>query len=623
MLALLGVGIAGAQAATAQTQPVATLKRLSLEQLLAQEVLLASRTAEPIRDLPAAVEVISGDAIRTAGAMSLPHALRLASNLHVAQIDSSRWAVSARGFNSVLANKLLVMVDGRTIYSPLFAGVFWDTQDVMLEDIDQIEVLSGPGGALWGANAVNGVINVRTRSARETQGWLATVGGGDELRALANLRYGGRMGENGHFRIYGRFQEREGTLDVARDDGWHRVQGGFRADWQLGEADGLTLQGDFYQNTDSGGVIDSKNRGANLLGRWSRSLSDDGSLQVQAYWDRVDRDMPDSYADRLDTFDLDFQHRLPQSGAHRWTWGANFRQMEDDFESRRIILQPGRLTLRRGSLFLQDAIDLAPDELTLTLGAKAEYNSYTDIEIQPSVRLAWIPDARQTYWAALSRALRTPARLDRDRLFPGLAAGGPRFQSEELLTGEIGARMQPHERLSLGATVFYHDYANIRSIEFAPPGSPLPFEIANGQRGRSYGIELMADVQLTDWWQVRAGLTELRVIVEPEPWSRDRSFGTLESVDANHIASIRSTWDLWESWEIWFNLRGASRLTNVTSDVPGYVELDARIGWQPREHWEVSLVGRNLLHDRHAEYGDPTIHFEVARSVFATVRWSY
>lgn len=608
----------------ASSEPAATelLKRMSLQELVSQRVELASRVPQLLRESASAMQVISGEAVQASGATRLPEALRLASNLHVAQVDSSRWAISARGFNSVIANKLLVMVDGRALYSPLFAGVFWDAQDVMLEDVEQIEVVSGPGGALWGANAVNGVINVRRRPARDTQGWTGSVRAGGGLHHMANLRYGGRLGDTAHFRVYGQAAERGHVTGASSPGEWDSRQAGFRLDWVGGDDDTFTLQADVFDNDNSGGTVGSSSAGGNVLGRWVRQLSDSSHLQVQGYYDVIRRDFPGAYRDRLTTFDLDLEHRLAPWGSHAVVWGANYRHMRDDFDSGRIIMIPEERTLQRGSVFIQDTISL-PRDLKLTLGAKAEYNDYVGTELQPTVRAAWMPSERQTYWAAVSHAVRAPSRQDRDRFFPGLAAGGPNFESESLLASELGARFRPHDAVSVAATLFHHNYDDIRSVERTPAGSPFPREIANGQQGHAYGLELAADLQVTRWWQLHAGLTEMRVVIEPKRGSTDTTFGALEAVDANHIASLRSSFDLPNEWEIWLNLRGASRLTNVTSNVPGYIELDARVAWSPHAHWEFSIVGRNLLDRSHVEYGDPTIRFDVGRSVFGCVRWFY
>jgi iron complex outermembrane receptor protein len=518
------------------------------------------------------------------------------------------------------------MIDGRTIYSPLFAGVFWGDQDVMLDDVDRIEVVSGPGAALWGANAVNGVINVRTKGARDTQGSFVTVGGGEGLRSFASVRHGGEISPKAHYRVYGKFAYRDGNIPLTGADAendWRRTQGGFRVDWDATESNRLTFQGDLYESRTPGANADSTSRGQNLVGRWSRVLSGDSELQLQMYYDRARRNLPGSYNDRLDTYDFDFQHRFAFGPQHRIAWGAGYQRVEDDFKAGRIILLPQRQSLERFSAYLQDSMTLIPNRLEATLGARVEENDYTGSELQPSVRFSWRQNDRQTCWAALSRAVRTPSRLDRDRFFPGSSAGSPNFESEVLVAWELGGRVQAHERLSFNLATFYHDYDGIRSFERAGPNAPLPFELGNGQMGRSYGVEMTADFQVAGWWQLHAGLTELRVRIEPEPASADTSYGILEAVDSRRYASLRSIWNLSGNWELSTHLRHASRITNRAARVPGYVELDARIAWRPVPRWEISIAGRNLLDQQHPEYGDPAVQLEVERSVYGMLQWSF
>jgi iron complex outermembrane receptor protein len=571
-----------------------------------------------------AIQVIMGEDIRSSGATNLPEALRLASNLQVAQIDASRWAVSARGFNSVLANKLLVQIDGRSIYSPLFAGVFWSTQDVLLEDIDRIEVVSGPGGALWGANAVNGIINVRTKSARETPGLLVKAGMGEGLRTLTAVRYGGALSPDAHFRVYGKFAERDGNLlPGGREQGnWDSAQGGFRLDWNATKDDQITVQGDAYKNHSAEGLTNSIFRGGNIIGRWSRRLTPDSGLELQLYIDRVRRELPGSYFDRLDTYDIDFQHNCSPGGQHEIVWGAGYRQSRDDFESGRIVLLPRRESLETFHTFVQDEFALTK-ELRLTAGVKLERNHFTGWEVQPSIRAGWTPSDRQTWWAALSRAVRTPARLDRHRHIAPVLAGSPAFESEKLVAWEAGWRVVPASKVSFALAAFYHDYADIRSIEVAPPGTTATRVIGNGQAGRTYGVEGTAIYEVSSAWRIHAGITAMRVRIEPRPESADRSFGALESVDAERYYTLRSTWYLPRGFEVTAGLRHAGPLTNPSSNTPAYTDMDARISWHPVPRWELAVSAQNLFDRQHVEYGDSAIRFEVKRQVYATVKWGF
>lgn len=601
------------------------LKLLSLEQLVEQEVVSVSRRAEALGEAASAIQVIQGDEIRRSGATRLPEALRLASNLQVAQIDSSQWAISARGFNSPLANKLLVMIDGRTVYSPLFAGVFWDIQDVMLEDVDTIEVVSGPGGTLWGANAVNGVINVRTKKAKDTQGFFVAGGGGTELRQAGAVRYGGTLGRSAHFRVYGKYSNRDGNIVQPvgeTDEDWRMAQGGFRVDWEVSDGNLVTLQGDLYENRIPRSGDEGATKGGNLTGRWSHTLSQNSGFTIQMYYDRVHRKLPGSYNDRLDTYDFDFQHNFSWNQNNEIVWGAGYRRVVDEFQPGTIVVLPQHLTLETFSAFAQDEIAIAKDKLHLTVGTKVEHNDYTGIEWQPSARIAWKLDESQTSWAAVSRAVRTPSRLDRDLFIPGVTEGSPDFDSEELIAWELGYRVQPSSQLSLAAATFYHDYDGIRSTESAGPDATLPLAFGNGQRGESYGAELTADYQATDWWRLHAGITELRVSIEPKPGSADTSFGALEAADSKHYYSIQSQWILPGHVEAYAGLRYVSSITNPLVGVPGYTELDARVTWNPSEQWGFSIAGRNLLHDSHVEYGDAALLQEIERSIYAIVQWN-
>jgi iron complex outermembrane recepter protein len=598
------------------------LKKLSLEQLMAIEVSSVSRRPERLSETASAIQVITRDEIRRSGATRLPEALRLATNLEVDQLDASQWAISARGFNSPLANKLLVLIDGRTVYSPLFAGVFWDAQDVLLEDIEQIEVISGPGATLWGANAVNGVINISTRKAKDTQGLLALGGGGNELHGFGGARYGARIGTKAHFRVYGKYSDRDGT---ARPDGqdipndWTFGQGGLRLDWDATTRDLVTLQGDLYDGrTDQTPTTEAVARGANAIGRWSHEISAASDLQVQVYVDRVHRDVPGSYDDVVSTYDLDFQHRIAPGRGHDVVWGAGYRLVRDDFGSRGVAILPEHVSLETFSAFAQDEIALR-NHLHLTVGTKIEHDPYTDFEFQPSIRLAWQVRDGHLLWAAVSRAVRTPSRLDRDlAILPG-----PDFNSEHLVAYELGYRGQASERLSYSVAAFYHDYDDLRSVELANPPNPFPATLANGQAGKSYGVESTARLRLMDWWQAQVGYTELRVDIHPKPGSRDQTFGAAEAADSKHHLSVRSSFDLPRHLELDAGYRYVSRITNPNQAVPGYSELDLRLAWLPRPKLELSVVGQNLLHARHVEFGAASALQAIERGVYAKAVWRY
>jgi iron complex outermembrane recepter protein len=396
-----------------------SLKNLSVEQLMNVEVTSVSRRPEKLSETASAVQVITAEDIRRSGATSIPEALRLVSNLHVAQVDSSQWAISARGFNNTTANKMLVLIDGRTVYTPLYAGVFWDVQNLLLEDIDRIEVISGSGATLWGANAVNGVISITTKHARDSQGLLIETGGGTQPRGFMNVRYGGQLSSDGYYRVYGKIFDRGRTLfSNGRDanNNWHLGQGGFRIDWRKSPANGFTLQGDFYDGQiDHLATQSTDVKGGNILARWSRRISSRSDLSLQFYYDRTHRSMAPVFAEDLSTYDVDFQHRLHFGERNEFIWGLGYRQIDQDIlNSPSLAFLPADVMRRRYNGFVQDEMVLVKDRLNLTVGTKVEHNSYTGVEFQPSGRIMWKIDRRQMAWGAVSRAVRTPSRIDRD-----------------------------------------------------------------------------------------------------------------------------------------------------------------------------------------------------------------
>jgi iron complex outermembrane receptor protein len=605
------------------------LKKLSVEELLDLEVISVSKHPERLSETASAIQVITREDIRRSGATRLPEALRLASNLEVAQLDSRQWAISARGFNSTTANKLLVLIDGRTIYTPLYSGVFWDVQDTLLEDIERIEVISGPGATLWGANAVNGVINIITKAAKDTQGLFLEGGGGSEMRGFGGFRYGGTLASNLHFRAYGKYFDRDSTLlpnGLDATDDWRMGQGGFRLDWDASQINLFTLQGDLYDGRIAQpGSNDIAVSGGNVLGRWSHTISDNSDFKLQLYYDRTDRNIPGTFGENLDTYDVDFQHRFLQGKRHDIVWGLGYRLIDDNVSnSTALAFLPPSVSRQWFSAFVQDEIALVKDRLHLTLGTKIEHNDYTGFEFQPSGRLAWKLSQKQTLWAAISRAVRTPSRIDRELFAPGsppfLLAGGPNFFSEQLLAYELGYRVQPHQRLSLSAAAFYNDYDDLRSLEINSR-TVFPIMIANGLKGKSYGAELTADYRVTNWWRMRAGYTGLGIHLRSKPGSTDPLLGSSESHDPNHQFFLRPSLDLPGHFELDPSFRYVSRIANQT--VPAYAELDVRLAWRPSPKLEFSIVGQNLLHDHHAEFGAPAARQEIERSVYGKVLWRF
>src|SRR5438477_9112458 len=505
------------------------LKKLSIEQLMNLQVTSVSKRPERLSQTASAIQVITQQDIRRSGASSLAEALRLATNLQVAQVDSRQWAISARGFNSTAANKLLVLIDGRTVYTPLFSGVFWDVQEVPLQDIDRIEVISGPGATLWGANAVNGVINVITKDAKDTQGFLLSGGGGTEQHGFGTVRYGAALGSHVRARIYGRGFDRDATaLPSGQDaaDDWHLGQGGFRMDWEASSASRVTLQGDLYDGRiaqDSGGDIAVS--GGNVIAKWSHTLSERSSLAAHLYCDRTHRDIPGVFGEDLDTYDVDLQHSARLGARHAVVWGLGYRLINDRVvNSSSVAFLPSHVARQWFTGFVQDEIALVPNRLQVALGTKIEHNDYTGFEIQPSGRLNWTLGPSATLWTAVSRAVRTPSRIDRELFVPAqppyFLAGGPDFHSEEELAYEVGYRHQAGA-LSLSLATFYSRYHGLRSLEQDSAPAPTPLVIANGQDGESFGAELAATYRFSDRWRLRGGYTDLRVHIWPNPGSTD------------------------------------------------------------------------------------------------------
>jgi iron complex outermembrane receptor protein len=627
------------------------LKSYSLEQLLDVEVTSVSRRPEKFLQAPAAIQVIVNENIRRSGATDLPSVLRLANNLDVAQENGHEWVVSARGFSSDVGNKLLVMMDGRSVYTPLFSGVFWDRQDYVLEDIERIEIISGPGGTAWGANAVNGVINITTRSALDSQGLYVNAGGGTSPQGLAEIRYGGEVGGAGAFRVYGKFVDYDhNSLEQggAARDSWRKAQVGFRVDSSASERDSLTIQGDMYtvdEQIQAGGSATAS--GGNLLGRWTRSYSDSSEMNLQFYYDRTHLTLPvppaifapaGTLRDDLDTYDLDFQHRLALGSRQVLVWGLGYRFTHDNVENAPGLgFFPEELDQSLYSAFVQDEISLRED-LALTLGTKIEHTDYTGFEYEPSIRLQWDATQRHSLWAAVSRAVRTPSRIDRDisQPIPGflivILEGGERFQSEELLAYELGVRGQLGSRVTASLSAFYNEYDKLRSTSLSPPDPifelPFPFFFENNLEGDTWGFELSADAQPLEHWRLHAAYRLLQEDLRVVPGEFDFNNALNETADPQQQAQLRSSLDLPGNLSLdttlrWMDRRIANN-AGVPTLVPDYTELDLRLAWKPTPSLELSLAGRNLLHSGHVEYGVPgPERVALQRQVYGSVIWRH
>lgn len=658
------------ETSTTNQIPIASASRdlteLSIEELINIPVTI-QRTTQSLSRSPAAISVITQDDIRRSGVTSIPEALRLAPGLEVARVDSHQWAISSRGFNDVFANKLLVMIDGRSVYTPLFSGVFWDVQDTVLEDIDRIEVIRGPGASLWGANAVNGVINIITKPAKETQGTLITAGGGTEERGFGAVRLGAKVNDEVFYRVYAKYFDRDNSVFLGggeNNDDWQIARGGFRIDWQPAEVNLFTLQGDVYggelgqtftrlsPTPDLGGVYQNFNErdridvsGGNILGRWTHSISDESSFSFQIFYDRTVRDTEIIREDR-DTFDVDFQHRFSLGDRHGIVWGGGYRVTSDAIENTfDVALNPDERTAHLFGAFVQDEISLIEKTLSLTLGSKFEHNDFTGFEIQPSGRLLWSPHERHSVWAAVSRAVRTPSRADDDvRLnqkppFPAPGTivsilGDRSFDSEELIAYELGYRVQPHAKLSFDLATFYNEYDNLRGLQPgtpygegspAPPHAVVPAFISNNLKGETYGAELTANWQMLDWWRWSANYTYLQLQIHADGTPPDvASERTIEGSSPHHQVSLRAKMDL--PFDI--ELDGMARYVDnlAAPGVSSYISLDLRFGWRPTENLEFSLVGQNLLDSQHQEFAPTFIatqSAEIERAVYAKVTWNF
>jgi iron complex outermembrane receptor protein len=603
----------------------ADFSSMSIEDLANIEISSVSKKKESLSDAAAAVFVITQEDIRRSGHTSIPEVLRLAPNLQVARVDSSQYAITARGFNSTTANKLLVLIDGRTVYTPLFSGVFWDVQDVMLQDVERIEVISGPGGTLWGSNAVSGVINIITRSAHDTQGALLNAGAGTEERGGA-ARYGAKVDDDTAFRVYAKGFERDGTerangTDV--HDRWHKQQAGFRLDSGR-EGDKVTLQGDIYDGEQDQSLNDDKTvSGANLLGRWNKALGGDENLQVQAYFDRTRRNYPGQFREQLDTYDLDVQHRFRWANMHDIVWGGGYRVMEDSVaNSAALAFLPTQRSLKLANIFVQDSIALT-EQLKMTLGVKLEHNSYTGTETQPSARLAYKIDDKSLIWSSVSRAVRTPSRIDTEffaQSGPITLVGNEDFHSEELTAYEIGYRADPTTNVSFSVSTFYNVYDELRTIELSPGGT-LPLILGNKMRGEAYGVEFWGNYRVNDWWRLSAGYNYLKKDLELASDSTDTLSLDAAETDPRYQFSLRSSMNLAPNVEFDVALRSIGGIS--VGDVPSYTALDARIGWAITKGIALSVSGFNLLDRKHPEFGNATTRSEFKRNVYLEMSWRF
>ncbi|MBI5278815.1 MAG: TonB-dependent receptor [Burkholderiales bacterium] len=604
-------------AAPAAAQTVAgSIADLSLEQLSSIEVTTVAKRVQRLADVAGSVYIINAEDIRRSGAATLPEALRLAPNLQVARADANQYAITARGFNSVLANKMLVLVDGRTVYSPLFSGVFWEAQDVVLEDIERIEVLSGASGTLYGSNAVTGVISIITRSAADTQGTLVKAVAGNEERNGA-VRYGGAAGDL-HYRLYAKRSLRNASRLAAGGavrDAFRRTHAGFRADGARGDAS-FMVQGEVYTSTIDQAPAPREVNGAHLMGRYVRDLGSGGRWQLQAYHDRSERDQPGAIRDTLGTWDVEFEHLSRPLPAHELLWGAGWRLQDDrltNLAPATFALLPTDRRNRLWHLFVQDDFELR-EKLRVTLGLKAEHNDFTGLELLPNARLAWEFGSNRLLWASASRAVRTPARVDRDFFGLGIS-GGPNFQSETTQVLEVGLRAQPLPRVSWAMTLFHHEFDRLRSLDAGPGG----VTINNNFRGRLKGIETWGQWRLGDTWRLDAGYAWQRLRTEALPGTAPLRGTASLGNDPRYRFKLASSWDLPNRMELDVHLRRVGALPAPV--VPAYTTVDLRWGWRARPDLELSLTLRNASGERHVEWGAPAARAEFGRSWLLRALW--
>ncbi|RPI56863.1 MAG: TonB-dependent receptor [Acidobacteria bacterium] len=622
LLVTLPVGLSAGPPSQPNAQ-IRDLKTLSLEELMQIDVTTVSRSSERRIDAPAAVSVITGEDIRRYGVDTLADALRLADSVSVARFNGGSWAVNTRGFAAITNNKMLVMIDGRSIYTQLFGGVFWEAQHVVLPDLDRIEIIRGPAGTLWGPNAVNGVINIITKPASDTQGALVRGVAGSRERGHVEARYGGRSGAQAAYRLYGVGSEfaspqlQDGTS--AREDRRLRQAGG-RIDIELDDEARLTVQGD--ANSGRMGLPDRpdiKMDGGNITVNYSRQRGADASFEILGYVDREHRDVPRQSWQSRTTYNFDGQHTIRLAPRYQVIWGGGARSTSSRTKPTELILfEPANRTIHQVHGFAQAEIAVRPD-FSVTLGSRGERTTFSGFELQPAVRLKFTPQADSMIWGAISRAVRTPTRFDQDlRVLVGNVAvirGDRDFRPEHLTAYETGARFTTRGNASIEASFFYNDYDDLRSQE----ATPL-ITLANLYDGHTTGVELAGDVQLLERWLVHASYTGQRVALAPLPGSRDTTNALLEADDPAHMFSVRSYVNLPGDFELDGFFRAVGKLR--ASKLPGYEELDARFAWHASDRLELAIVGRDLLHSRHAEFAGGAVerrYFQ--REVVFRVTW--
>jgi iron complex outermembrane receptor protein len=642
---LAGLLPARAQVEMADSTPSNPLKQLTLEQLGNVEITTTSKEPEQVWKTSAAVYVLTGDEIRRSGATSIPEALRLIPGVEVARIDSNQWAIGIRGSETNFSKAVLVLIDGRSVYTPLFAGTYWDVQDVILEDIDRIEVVRGPGATVWGPNSADGVINIITKKASETQGSLVSILGGNVDHVIAEARYGGSIGRDLKYRFYGKgfALGPEDNFNHPNFDGWHQERGGFRLDWDPNSRTSYMLESDIYGGSapaeTGSATFDASVSGGDVVGRWQHTFRGGSDVYLEAYFDRTIRtDFLEG--ETRNTIDIDFLHRLTVANRHRISYGFGLHWSPNRFIAPTPVVNvvPQVETDYIHTAFLQDEIHLMNDKLLLTAGAKLQDNNFSGFDIQPTGRILWNPNPHQSFWAAVTRAVTTPSRIEEGfRLFGGqlsvnpplflLVSGNPSFQSESLVGYEGGYRQLLSRNVYLDLDVFHNDYDNLQS--FSVPtlvGNDLTIFYENAIAGSSNGIEIGPSWKPRRWWNLSGSYSfvgiDLHASTPGSDISSTGSVPTYEGSSPAHQIKIRSDLDLGSKFEFDQDYIYVSALP--AQKVPAYQTMNARLEWKSGHGVNVSLVGQNLFQPSHFEWGtgDPTESLiGIRRSAYLKVTW--
>jgi iron complex outermembrane receptor protein len=645
---------------TLQAQSVEELKGMSLQALMSIDFTSVSKEPTPGMRTPAAIAVITGEDIKRSGATTIPEALRLAPGVEVARIDGSKWSIGIRGFGSRLTRSVLVLMDGRTVYTPLFDGTYWEVQDTVMDDIERIEIVRGPGGTIWGPNAINGVINIITKKSTDTRGVLVSAGGGNEERGFAEVRYGGAVGDALTYRVYAKGFDRgpQVHMDGQPFDDWHAGQVGFRMDWKKGSRDTFMVQGDTYDERAGESVqvtsyaapysqtvdADARLSGGNVMGRWTRVVGDGNDIQVQAYYDRTTR-MEPNFGETRTTVDLDAVQRLRLGARHQFTWGLGARLSPvDDVEvASGLTFLPFQRTDTLFTAFGQDEFSLVPGRLALTVGTKLLHTNFTDIGAEPTARLLWTPNAKQTVWTAFSHALRTPSDAEENFYLLGLVSDASTlplfarfnanhdFKPEKLDGFELGYRNLVRDNVSVDLAGFFNHYTDLFSEDItgepffeATPGPAhllLPAQFGNGLRGSTSGVEIAPEWRLTRALRLRGSYSYLHMDLERGPDSQDvGSAPGIVGSSPRHQATALMSIDLSHHLQGDIDARYVSALPGQL--VSSYSTINGRLGWHISQQVEVSINGQNLLQPSHAEFGgDPGPLVPIRRSGYVKVTW--